>query len=89
MERNTEFDGEDSVLYMFLLHSKRRVLQTSQVEPFSKDEELMNLSCSFEVRGSGGHPTAVNRRECHDGETDAFEKWDKFHITGDQGNDRV
>jgi hypothetical protein len=89
MERNTEFDGEDSVLYMFLLHSKRRVLQTSQVEPFSKDEELMNLWCSFEVRGSGGHPMAVDRRERHNGETDTFEKSDKFHITGDQGNDGI
>lgn len=89
MERNIEFDGEDSVLYMFFFYFKRRVLQIFQVELFSKDEELMNLWCSFEVRGSGGYFMVVDRRECYNGEIDIFEKLDKFYIIGDQGNDGI
>lgn len=42
--------------------------------------------CRFEIRDSGRHPKAVDRRDCHNSLERLFEKQDKCLIAGGQEN---
>lgn len=65
--RNTPFGGEGGAFYMLPLHSKRKAPRMSQGEPFNKKWRADYMCCRWEVRGGGGHPKAVARKDSHNG----------------------